>query len=228
MKSSPNCVCMCECMHKSRAFITLHRLSREENEIKGEVRVDPSQGVHRVHLPLLPDCYPARRGATKCLLPSSASALQTRGDSPCKIVSVGRRGLSLSIKRWIWDIFRKACILYVWLKRQKNMSAKRMFGFVFVRLWGYEKQSCGKKIISWDQQDGAMAQCQHERVSWEPFVDLIHMFLRFVKQKLLDFYYHIKLHTFNSSPRLVPFCIAALIFIFSFQTVSLHVSGGDF
>ncbi len=39
MKSSPKCVCM----HKSRAFITLHRLSREENEIKGEVRVDPSQ-----------------------------------------------------------------------------------------------------------------------------------------------------------------------------------------
>ncbi len=56
MKSSPECVCM----HKSRAFITLHRLSREENEIKGEVRVDPSQGVHGVHLPLLPDCYPAR------------------------------------------------------------------------------------------------------------------------------------------------------------------------
>lgn len=122
-------------MHKSRAFITLHRLSREENEIKGEVRVDPSQGVHRVHLPLLPDCYPARWGATESLLPSSASALRTRGDSPCKIISAGGRGLSLSIKRWIWDIFRKACILVLLSFESNTMSAKRMFGFAFVRLW---------------------------------------------------------------------------------------------
>ncbi len=188
---------MCACMHKSRAFITLHRLSREENEIKGEVRVDPSQGVHRVHLPLLPDCYPALRGATECLLPSSASALQTRGDSPCKIVCAGGRGLSLSIKRWIWDIFRKACILCVWLKDKR---ACQLRGCLVLLLLGYEKQSCGKKIISKDQQDGAMAHCQCERVSWEPFVDLLHMFLRFVKQKHLDFYYHIEPHTVNSSP----------------------------
>lgn len=151
MKSSPKCVCMCACMHKSRAFITLHRLSREENEIKGEVRVDPSQGVHRVHLPLLPDCYPARRGATECLLPSSASALQTRRDSPCKIVSAGGRGLSLSIKRWIWDILRKACILCVWLKDKRTCQLR---GCLVLLLLGYEKQSCGKKIISRDQQDG--------------------------------------------------------------------------
>lgn len=85
-----------------------------------------------------------------------------------------------------------------------------------------------EKRVSRDQQDGPVAQCQCERVSGEAFVHLIHMFLRFIKQKHLDFCYHIKPHTVNSSPQVFPFCIAPFILIFSFQTVSLCISGGDF